>query len=305
MKLRKNLLLVLMLVLGLSLVVTGCGSTPAEDATAPGEGTEEVAQGDGSWARVQEAGKVTFGLDDAYPPMGYRDETGELIGFDIDVANAIGEKLGVEVEFVAAEWAGIETSLLTGKFDGIISGMNMRPERVEVMDYVPYGIATQVVVVPADSPYVDQVEDVEFFKDKVIGTQTNSTGYTECVALGFDDNNMKLYNQFPQAFLDLDNGRLDAIVTDSFTAVEWLETGNYVKVGADVKGTPATGDDHSEMIGIAFNPADAELRDKVQGAFAELLADGTITELSNKWIGGMDITEGLEERQTNYLSKFE
>lgn len=283
---KKKLAALLLLVFSLSVGLVGCGSKTVD----PAKDAEPVATEDGSWERVQKAGKITVGLDDSYKPMGFRDETtGEIVGFDIDMAKAIGEKLEIEFEFVPADWNAIVTSLLSGKFDCIISGMNMWPERVEQADFVAYGVASQNIVMKADNPMIKDVTGVDFFTDKKLGSQLGSTGAKVVTEMGYEmDKNLFLYKAFPDCTLDLDNGRLDAMIMDSFAAEDLVKEGKYVIVGDAIGG-----DTSSAKIGIAFNPKDKELQAKIQGAVDELIADGTLSELSKKWIGS-DITEGLK-----------
>ena len=99
---------------------------------------------------------------------------------------------------------------------------------------------------------------------------------------------MKLYDKFPQAFIDLDNGRLDAIVIDGFAAPEWIKTEKYKKVGQDIGA-----DKEGATIGIAVRKEDKELLDKLNEAIDSMKEDGTLKEISMKWIG-YDITEGLD-----------
>lgn len=300
MRLKKLLAVTLTAVLALGIV--GCGSGGGDDSTSsagseanitkidaenPWDATEK---GDGSLDRVQKAGVITAGLDDSYPPMGYHDaETDEIIGFDVDMANAIGEKLGVEFEFVPADWNAIIASLQTEKFDVVISGMNMWDSRVKEVNFVPYGVAEQYILVKSDAADQDKMSEIEYFKDKKIGTQLGSTAAKDLQAAGFTEgDNLTLYKTFPEITVDLDNGRIDALAIDSFGAVELLESGKYTHVG-DV---PSSEGKAANQIGIAVRKDDGDLQLALQKAVDELLVDGTLSEISNKWIG-MDITTDL------------
>lgn len=297
MKLKKLVAVTLAAVLALGVV--GCGSGEDDTTSAASDANvtkieaknpwEATVKGDGSLDRVKEAGVIKAGLDDSYPPMGYHDaETDEIVGFDVDMANAIGEKLGVKFEFVPAEWNAIIAGLQTGKFDVIISGMNMWDSRVKEANYVPYGVADQYLLVLNEN-VEDGMDDIEYYKDKVIGTQLGSTAANDLLAAGFvEGENMKVYKTFPEITVDLDNGRIDALAIDSFGSVELLETGKYTHVG-DV---PSSEGKTANQIGIAFNKEDGDLQLAIQKAVDELLVDGTMKEISMKWIG-MDITESL------------
>lgn len=126
----KKKAMLLLMVFSMTMVLAGCGSKADQPAQAPqGDAPkqeEQQTQGDGSWDRVKEAGVIKVGLDDSYEPMGFHDpDTNELTGFDIDMANMIGEELGVKFEFVPYDWNSIVLGLNSGHFDVIISGMNM------------------------------------------------------------------------------------------------------------------------------------------------------------------------------------
>lgn len=290
---KRKLTTLLLLAFCVSIFAVGCGGGGQQAANEPQQQEEEVT-GDGSWERAVEAGKITAGLDDAYPPMGYRDEdTGELIGFDIEMAAAISEKIGVPIEFVPADWNSIVPSILSGKFDLIISGMNAWPERKEQVDFVCYGIATQVIVVPESFSDDEAVmeQGIGYFLDKQLGGQLGSTGAKNAISHGFvDGGNLRTYATFPQAMLDMQAGRLDAVIIDSFGAGELLKEGGYKLVGEAVWEEGASKD--AAYIGIAVRKEDKELQEKLQQAVDELLEDGTLSELSMKWIGA-DITEGM------------
>lgn len=299
MKFNKIISATLIAVLALGIV--GCGSNSDDNSSSASSDAnvtqieaenpwEATVKGDGSLERVQKAGKITAGLDDSYPPMGYHDaETDEIVGFDIDMAKAIGEKLGVEFEFVPADWNAIVPSLQTEKFDVIISGMNMWDTRVKEVNFVPYGVASQEVLVKADAENQDQMSDLEYFKDKVIGTQLGSTAAKYLQAMGFvEGKNLTLYKTFPEITVDLDNGRIDALAIDNFGSVELLETGKYNDIATIESSDGAA----ANQIGIAVRKEDGDLQLALQKAVDELLVSGELKEISMKWIG-IDITESL------------
>ncbi|MFZ7104746.1 MAG: transporter substrate-binding domain-containing protein [Peptococcaceae bacterium] len=286
---KRSLVFIMVVLLGLALVVTGCAKKEEPKAEQPQEEPKQEAQqpeGDGSWERVQKAGKIMAGLDDAYPPMGFRDDKGELVGFDIDMAKELSKRIGVEIEWMPTEWNGVVASLISKKFDVIISGMNMFEERRKVVNFAgPYGMAAQVILVKAEDN--DAIETLADLKDAAVGTQLGSTGEKQCREAGFTEKNMKLYDKFPQAFTDLDNGRIKAVVIDNFSAGEWIKTGKYKKVGKEI------GANEDSTIGIAVRKEDKELLDKLNEGIDSMKEDGTLKEISLKWVN-YDITEGLD-----------
>lgn len=290
MKKIKALLAILLMA---SLVLAGCGgNNKVEEKKITWEAT---VSGDGSLERVQKAGKLTIGLDDSYPPMGFRDPaTNEIIGFDIDMAKLIGEKLGVEIELVPSDWNAIVPSLQTEKFDVIVSGMNMWDERIKEVNFVPYGEADQYIIVRADSEFAKGEYGLEDFKSKKIGTQLGSTAAKDLMGMGFaEGKNLTLYKTFPEITLDLDNGRIDALAIDSFGAGELIKSGNYKKLLTMEASKDGEKGQAASKIGIAVRKTDGDLQRAIQKAVDELIADGSLGELSNKWIGS-DITAPLK-----------
>ena len=283
---RKSILTIFVLLLSLALVVTGCGNSGKVQEQSQQEEPQGEQQGDGSWARVKEAGKLVVGLDDGYPPMGFRNDKGELVGFDIEMGEEIEKILGIELEWVPTDWNGVVAALKAKKFDVIISGMNMWEERKKEVNFAgPYGVAGQVILVKEDNN--EDIQTLEDLQGKVIGTQLGSTGEKEARDAGFDEKTMKLYNKFPECFADLDNGRIEAVVIDAFAAPEWIKTGKYKRVGETL------GVNDEAFIGIAVRKEDKELLDKLNEAIDTLLENGTLREISMKWIGH-DITEGIK-----------
>lgn len=304
MNLRKFLTMGLIATLAIGMIGCGQEKAPAGSSTSSTESVKEVkaensweatVEGDGSWDRVKKAGKITAGLDDSYPPMGFHDsKTDEIIGFDIDMAKLISKKIGVEFEFVPTDWNSIVPSIKTEKFDVILSGMNMWDTRIKEINFIPYGFAEQKVLVKSDAENQDKMSEISYFEDKVIGTQLGSTAAKYLQADGFaDGKNLKLYKTFPEITIDLDNGRIQALAIDSFGASDLLKTGNY-KAVATIKGDSKNNKNGvaADYIGIGIRKEDGDLQRKISDAVDELLVSGKLKELSMKWIGS-DITEPL------------
>ncbi len=284
--LRKSLLVTLILLLGLSLIFTGCGKKEepkAQPQPAPAPAPAPQPAAENSLERVKKAGKIVAGLDDAYPPMGFRNEKGELIGFDIDMAKEISKRIGVEIVWQPTVWDTVVASLKAKKFDVIISGMNITEKRLAEVNFAgPYGKAGQALVVKASNNTIKTIKDV---KPGKLGTQSGSTGYEYAKKNGFADDQMKLYKEFPLAFNDLAIGRIDAIIIDAFAVKTYLDKkpGAFKQVG-DIMG--------DEKIGIAVRKEDKELLEALNKAIDEMKKDGTLTKISEKWLG-FDITKGI------------
>ena len=238
---------------------------------------------DTSVADLQARGKFILGLDDSFPPMGYRDENNEIVGFDIDVGKAVAEKLGVEFVAQPIDWAAKELELNAGTIDCIWNGMSITPERQESMamtfPYLNNGVAFYVRA-------EDNIATLEDLAGKKVAVQGGSLAddllagdYAE-LAGTFDE--VISFEEYLSALMDLQNGGCDAVLIDVFVAeerIKGMET-------ATIKCGPVLADD---LYGVGFRKADLALRDKVQEILIEMKADGSLGEIAKKWFSE-DIT---------------
>ena len=220
---------------------------------------------------------LRVGSDVAYPPFEYVDEeTGEFIGFDMDLIREVGRRLGMQVEIINTAWEGILPGLLAGHYDVVISAMTITDERAQVVDFSdPYFATGQVIVVRADDTSVNEPADLA---GKVIAVQIGTTGQfaaerIEGVA------RIDHYPTMPEAFLALRLGRADAAVADELVAIEEARANPGV---LKVVGKPFT----VEFYGIAMRKGRDELLRGINRALAQIKADGTYDELYAKWFGG-------------------
>ena len=228
-----------------------------------------------------EKNKIVIGLDDEFAPFGFRDDKGELVGLDIDLANEAAERMGVEVEFKPIDWNKKEGELNSGNIDMIWNGLDMTPEREKIFLYSkPYMDSRQILLVKIDS-------DLDFHSEqdlagKIVGTQIGSSAgnYIESNSKLRDSfADLKTYATFKQAFADLMNEKIDALIVDELV-------GRYEmsKVPEKFKAIEVTVG-HVAKVGIGFRKNDTELRDRVQKVFNEMVKDGTTKKISEKWFG--------------------
>lgn len=251
-----------------AMLVTGCG------------GDDKAASTSGDAADTK---PIVVGLDDSYPPMGFKDESGEIVGFDVDLAKEAAKRLNRPVEFKGIDWSSKEAELKSGRVDILWNGLDITEERKQNMLFSdPYMKNRQVAFVPVA---VDALS-IDALKGKVIGTQSGST------AEAFLDDNkdyaaqfseVKKYSDYIDAFMDLENGRIDAVVTDEIVGTYYMQKHPNVFKDTDiVVGEPTD-------FGIAFAKDNQALRDEVQKVMNEMKADGTVAKISEKWFG-KDIT---------------
>lgn len=223
---------------------------------------------------------LRVGIDASYPPMEFVDEDGKTpIGFDIDLANAIAEKLGVKAEFTIIDWAGIQAGLLGGHYDVIMSSMTITEERQKEMDFVQYltmGIAY------ASRPGVEVKSDADL-ADKIVVVQEETTAqyYVEDLMAnkGIQPKELRSFPYATDAFRELANGRADVVAIDAPVA------GYYAQLDPDQYRVTGFAEMEPDPIGVALRKGETELRDAIQKAVDELQAEGVIQELQVKWFG--------------------
>ena len=224
---------------------------------------------------------VRIGTEGAYAPFNFFDSNNELQGFDIDVANALCEKMAVKCEFVAQDWDGIIPALLANKYDAIIASMSITAERKEQVAFTNKYYSSPIsFMVTKGSGIADT--SPEGLAGKTIGAQS-STVSANYIEDNYKGANVKLYPTQEEANLDLAAGRLDAIAVDKLVGYEWLTSTDDGKccefAGADVMDEKYIG----EGIGIAVRKDDGDLADKFNAAIDAIRADGTYDKINVKY----------------------
>lgn len=260
------LLTVLVLMMG-AIAMTGCGSS------------EETSADDASWTYVEDKGELIIGLDDTFAPMGYRDEDNNLVGFDIDLANAVGEELGVKVKFQPINWDSKEMELTSKNIDCIWNGMSATPERMESMSLSYKYLNNKIIVMTlSDDVKVATAEDMANYK---IGTQADSAALETMQANeAFDtfSKNITEYKTYDQALMDMQAGRIDCIVVDQVL-------GEYKNSKLKEKMTVCDYNFGDDFYAIGFRVGETELTNKVNDAIKALIDNGTAAKISNDWFG--------------------
>jgi len=220
--------------------------------------------------------KIKVGTNAEYRPFEYVDESGEIVGFDVDLIKELAKRAGYEVELVNTKWDGIFTALAAGEFDVVASACTITDERKQSVDFTdPYFNAGQSIAVLADNDTIKTVEDL---KGKRIGVQLGTTGDME--ASKIEGAEVKRYEEITLAFQALANGDVDAVVNDTPTSADIIKANPEIK--AKIVGEPFT----NEFYGIAVNKGKPEIRDALNKALAEIKADGTYDQIYQKWFGG-------------------
>ena len=231
-----------------------------------------------SMASAQAKKEIVIATEGAYPPFNFVDSSNKLQGFDIDIANALCEKMQVKCTIVAQDWDGIIPALLAKKYDAIVASMTITDERKKQVDFTDRYYRTPLsVAVPKDSD-IKELSPAAF-KGKTVGAQSSTTQAIHAEDVyGKAGAEAKLYPTQDEANADLANGRLDASVADKFVLVEWLKNAgkDCCKLLGDIEGT-------TSEAGIAIRKEDQELKAQLNKAIKDIVTDGTYKKIASKY----------------------
>lgn len=234
----------------------------------------QTAVADDSWSKVQARGEVVVGFAAHYPPFESKNEkTGEFEGFDVDLAKAMAEVLGVKVKFVDAEWQGLLGGLNKGDFDMLVTCMSKSETRGQNVNFSDsYYSLADVMVVARDNQDIKTASDLQ---GRIVGVQLGSGSEQAVDAMtGFKE--VKRYNYNPEAFLDLKNGRIDALVVGYAYAVNQIkEDSSYKVVGAPLA--------EAEIVVVMPKGADA-LTAQINEALAATRKNGAYDKAYATWL---------------------
>jgi len=220
----------------------------------------------------------TFGSDATFPPMEFVDTaTKSVVGFDVDMINAIGKAAGFTAVVKNTSWDGIFAGLAAGDYDGVLSSVTITDDRKKVMDFSdPYLNAGQVIIVRKDNTDITKPEDLA---GKVVGVQIATTGDIAVSKIP-GVKQKKTYDDIGLAVEDLAIGRIDAAVVDSPTAAGYVLQNDKYKATLKISSQPFT----EEYYGIAVNKGNSKLLDLINTGLAAIKQDGTLDMLKKKWL---------------------
>jgi cystine transport system substrate-binding protein len=225
---------------------------------------------------VKARGTLKIAVEGTYPPFNFKDKsTGELTGFDVDVAKLVASKLGLKPEFVTTEWSGILAGLSAGKYDVIVNQVGVTPQRQQTFDFsIPYTIsAAQLIVNKSDKHDFKSLEDL---KGKKLGVGQGSNYEQKAKAVpGIE---VRSYPGAPEYLQDLAAGRLDAALNDSLMVSYLLKTSPLpLKAGAPVGDV--------EKMAIPFRKGNPKFKEAIDKALSDSFKDGSFRQVSMKWFG--------------------
>ena len=265
----------LLLIAALVLAACGGGSSEEDPTTddAAGSGGSSSSEGD-LLAEVQEEGKLIVGTEGTYPPFTFHDETGELTGFDVEIAREVGERLGVEVEFLETQWDAIFAGLDASRFDMVANQVGINEERQASYEFSdPYITSTAVLVVAKGNEEIKSFEDLE----GKLSTQSLTSNYAETArSYGAEIEGVEGFNQ---AIELLNSGRVEATVNDNLTVLDFLKQ----RPDANIEIVDEA--DDAAQSALLFRKDSGAIVEEANKALAEMIEDGTYDEISERWFG--------------------
>lgn len=284
-------LMTLVLALAMMLSLAACGGTGNNTADNAGNTTNNTTNntannagdadtgdtGDASFTTVEE-GKLHMSTNAQFPPYEMTTDDGGFEGIDVEIAGAIAEKLGLELVVDDMAFNAALTAAQTGQSDMVIAGVTVNEDRLAVMDFSDtYATGVQVVIVKEDSP-IQTIDDLA--NAEMIGCQADTTGYIYCSYPpeegGYGEDHVTAYDNGALAVMALVNGQVDAVVIDNAPAQEFVKANEGLKI----LDTEFAVEDYA----IGFAKGNTALKDAVNAALKELIDDGTVQSIIDKYI---------------------
>ena len=277
----------LMTAAALVLSLAACGSTASSaassEAASPEAASSDAASSEAASSEAAsetetaelstvEPGKLIMSTNAAFPPYEMTTDSGEFEGIDIETAQAIADKLGLELQIDDMDFDAALLAVQQGKADMVMAGVTVTDERQNVMDFTDsYATGIQSIIVKEDS----DIASVDDLAGKKIGTQSGTTGYLYC-SDDFGDENVVAYDNGLTAVQMLNNGQVDCVVIDNAPAKEFIAANPGLKL-LDTAYV-------EESYAIGVGKGNTELKDAINTALEELKADGTLQAIVDKYI---------------------
>ncbi len=222
-------------------------------------------------AKAEESIKIA--TEGAYPPFNAKDASGALIGFDVEIANALCEQIKAKCEIIAQDWDGIIPGLVAKKYDAIVASMSITDERKEKVDFTDRYYSNYLRLVAKKGSGISGPDDL---KGKTVGAQRATVAAQWAEDKLGSNASVKLYDTQTAAYSDLEAGRLDALASDIYPAYDWLQSqSDYEFVGDKI--------DINDTIGIAVRKGEDGLREKLNAAFKAIRENGKYAEINAKY----------------------
>lgn len=250
--------ILILIVLSFIFLLSGCKSKPLN-----------------TWEEIIERGYIVVGLDDTFAPMGFRNNSGDLVGFDVELAKEVGKMLNIEVRFQAIDWDSKTLELNSGTIDMIWNGLTITEDRKQEMLFSDPYIKNTQMILSTNNTNIVKIADLE---NKTVGVQISSSA-DEAVSknsIVSKIKNLIKYDQYTQALIELDNNTIDAIVIDEVMGRYMISKTTNQYVVASEAFT-------EETYGIGFRLTSKSIKDKINDALNELKDKDIAKEISIKW----------------------
>ena len=258
------------------LSLSGCGSSGSSSAAASSSASGAAAAGSDLLSTIQSRGTLIVALEGAWQPWSYHDESDTLVGYDVEVSRAIAEKLGVEPEYVESDWDSLFAGMDAGRYDLVCNGVEVTDERSKTYDFTtPYGYIHTALAVKKDNDTITSFEDL---KGKTTANSLASTYMELAESYGATVQGIDTLEETIQL---LTAGRIDATLNADVSFYDYLN----VHPDADFKIVALTEEASHVAIPLRKGEETASLREAIDKAIEELRAEGTLTELSEKYFG--------------------
>ena len=245
-----------------------------------------------TWSKIERQKKVVIGLDDSFVPMGFREKSGKLVGYDVDLARAVFKQYGIKVDFQPIDWSMKETELRNGTIDLLWNGYSVTPERAKKVAFSRSYLQNQQVLVTKKSYGVKTFADM---KGKTLGVQNGSTGQNELNAQPkllkdfIKGKTPVLYDTFPNAFIDLNVNRIQGLLMDKVYAEYYIRHQKNRKDFKVIVNPNFEVDDFA----VGLRKGDKTLKKKIDQGLGRLQKSGQLEKINDKWFG----------TSSNYLGK--
>ena len=243
---------------------------PASEAPASEAPASEAPEGDGTFTTIVE-GKLTMSTNAQFPPYEMTTDDGGFEGIDVEIATAIAEKLGLELDILDMDFDSALLAVQQGKSDIVMAGVTVNEDRQLVMDFTDsYATGVQVIIVKEGSDVT-----IDNMGEGLIGTQRGTTGNIYCTD-DYGEEHVMAYDDGFTAVQALMNGQVDCVVIDNAPAQEFVKN----NAGLTILDTEYAIEDYA----IGLNKGNTALLDAINGALAELISDGTVQSIVDKYI---------------------
>ena len=273
----KRILAFLLLSVFIFIISCNSGNNTNNNTEVGGEGVTNTTE-DNSLKKVKDAGKLILGLDDTFAPMGFRDENGNIVGFDIDLALEVANRMGVQLEIKPVEWSSSILSLNKGDVDMLWNGVTINEARKQQINFSKPYLNNRLIIVKAVSD--NTINSKDDLAGKTLGVQVGSNDEALTAdPISSSVKEIRRYDVNVNAFLDLQAGRIDAVIIDEVAAQYYISEKQAPFVV--VENNYLT----EELYGVGFRKSDGKLLSEVDRILDEMKADGKAAEISQKWFG--------------------